>query len=68
MFQSLVEGIMVGVMKYLSYYQDNKDILKNKIDKLKESQEFLEKSGSRAGSKERVRGRIKIVEEIFKPS
>lgn len=64
---ALFEGIMIGVAHNFQYYKENKDILRNNINELKEDENFKHLSGSSSNSRSRVKSRLKRVLEIFAP-
>jgi len=59
------EGITIGVAQNIDKYENNIELLLNKIDELKNDDEFKRFSGSASNSKNRIRNRLKRANEIF---
>jgi uncharacterized protein with ParB-like and HNH nuclease domain len=59
------EGIMVGVAKNISIYENNLELLRTKINQLKGDNEFKRLSGTASNSKSRAKNRLKRANEIF---
>lgn len=64
---SYFDGIMVGLAKELEYYKLNKDQIESKVNELKQNRVFSDNMGSNSGGKTRVKKRIEIALQIFKP-
>lgn len=63
---SLFDCITVGISKYLKRYATERtDIIIEKINNLKNSENFKKASGSASASKSRLIKRIEVAEEIF---
>ncbi len=64
---SLYDAITIGVANNIEAYEKlGSKTLLEKIDELKQSDEFRKYTGSAANSKSRVKSRINIAKEIFK--
>ena len=59
------EGITIGTAQNIETYEQNIELLKEKIDEIKKDQDFKKYSGSASNSKNRVRNRLKRANEIF---
>ncbi|WP_042703199.1 DUF262 domain-containing protein [Methanobrevibacter arboriphilus] len=59
------DGVMIGVSKNVDFYENNLDLLKDKIIELKENEEFKSFSGAGSNTKKKTIGRLKISKEIF---
>lgn len=59
--------IIIGVSYYIDYYEKNIETLKNKVQGLKQSEEFSAISGIKVSSKERNSKRIELAKSFFKP-
>ena len=55
----LYDGIMIGLARNIEEYENNPDLVKNKINELKNNDEFF------SYTDENVMKRIKIADEIF---
>ena len=64
----LYYGIMIGLEKNISFYEDNLELLRIKISELRDDVEFREMySGSQSHNAKNVMGRIDISKKIFTP-
>lgn len=59
------EGITIGVAENLELYRESKELLKERIDELKQDEDFKRCSGSASNSRSRIKNRLKRVEVIF---
>lgn len=59
------EGITIGLAQNFSQYENNKELLKERIQKLKTDNEFRRFSGMSSNSKSRIKNRLKRANEIF---
>lgn len=59
------EGITIGIAQNFNLYKENKELLREKINELKEDLGFKRASGSASNSKSRIKSRLKRVQEIF---
>lgn len=65
---TLYDGIMIGLAKNISFYEDNLELLRIKISELRDDVEFREMySGSQSHNAKNVMGRIDISKKIFTP-
>lgn len=65
---TLYDGIMIGLAKNISFYEDNLELLRIKISELRDDEEFREMySGSQSHNAKNVMGRIDIAKKIFTP-
>lgn len=63
---TLYDGIMVGVSRNINLYEDDIELLRDKVAELKDHEEFsMEYSGSGAHNAKKVMGRINIATEVF---
>ena len=63
---SLYDCVMIGISNNTSKYKETRtDILIEKINELKNSDNFKKASGSKSGSKSRISKRIEVANEIF---
>lgn len=63
---SLYEAITLGIASNIDYYEENAlDLIKEKIDILKNDKNFSQSAGSASHSKTRIMHRVNIAEEIF---
>ncbi len=62
---SLFEGISIGVAQNIEKYKNNKEVLLEKINKIKQDDQFKIYSGTGSNSKSRIRKRLTIAQEIF---
>ena len=64
---SLFEAITVGIALYVDYYEaDGNAQLSQRIEKLKNDEDFEKNMGSASNNKIRIVNRINIAEKIFK--
>lgn len=64
---SLYDCVMMGLSKNIEYYEKERtDLLIEKINKLKESEDFKKASGSASASKSRIIKRIEVADSIFR--
>lgn len=59
------EGIMVGVAQNFKHYENNLDLLRQKINILKQDPDFKKYSGTASNSKSRIKNRLGRALEIF---
>jgi len=59
------EGIMIGVAQNFHLYENNLELLKQRIKELKEDSKFKEYSGTASNSKSRIKKRLTRANEIF---
>lgn len=62
---ALYEGITIGVAQNYSLYENDLELLKKSIEKLKSDAEFKNFSGSASNSKSRIRKRLRRANDIF---
>jgi hypothetical protein len=63
---SLYDCVTIGISKYLQRYSTERtDVIINKIEELKKSENFKKASGSASASKSRIIKRIEVATEIF---
>ena len=62
---ALYEGILIGVAQNYELYKDNKSMLIDRINMLKNDGEFKSFSGSASNSKNRIKRRLTRANEIF---
>lgn len=62
---ALYEGILIGVAQNYELYKDNKSMLIERINMLKNDGEFKSFSGSASNSKNRIKRRLTRANEIF---
>lgn len=62
------EGIILGVAQNIALYEDNIELLKEKIKLLKTDDEFKKASGSASNSRTRIRKRLQRSNTIFSES
>lgn len=59
------EGITIGIAQNIERFRNDNELLKEKINELKEDTDFRRFSGSASNSKSRIRTRLSRVQEIF---
>lgn len=59
------EGITIGIAENIDIYRENENLLKEKIEQLKQDEDFKKYSGSASNSKSRIKNRLKRVDKIF---
>jgi hypothetical protein len=59
------EGILIGVAHNIHLYENNPELLRTKIQDLKEDSNFKKYSGSASNSKSRIKNRLNSVNTIF---
>ncbi|MBW1649685.1 MAG: DUF262 domain-containing protein [Deltaproteobacteria bacterium] len=59
------EGIIIGLAQNIERYDDQIELLKTKINKLKNDEEFKRVSGVASNSKTRIRARLRRANKIF---
>lgn len=63
---SLFDCVTIGISKYITRYSTERtDIIIEKINELKRSENFKKASGSASASKSRIIKRIEVADEIF---
>ena len=63
---SLFDCVTIGISKYLDRYKKERtDVIIEKINELKASENFKKASGSASASKSRIMKRIAVADEIF---
>ncbi|WP_426064028.1 DUF262 domain-containing protein [Flavobacterium sp. DSP2-3-1] len=63
---SLFDCVTIGISKYLNRYKEERtDVIIEKINELKASENFKKASGSASASKSRIMKRIAVADEIF---
>jgi len=62
---AIYEGITIGIAQNIEKYRVNNNLLKAKIEELKVDSYFKKYSGSASNSKNRIKNRLKRVQEIF---
>ncbi len=60
------EGITIAVAQNIHLYRNNKELLIEKINALKEDADFRKYSGTASNSKSRIKNRLRRANEIFK--
>ena len=63
---SLYDGIMIGLAKNINLYENNPSLLEEKINQLKEDEDFYSNMSSLAHNPKKVKARIEIATKIFK--
>ncbi len=59
------EGIMLGIAQNIDQFEENPDLVVEKINELKEDEDFKAYSGSASNSKSRIKKRLTRANEIF---
>ena len=59
------EGITIGIAQNIKKYEENPKLILEKVKKLKEDCDFKKFSGSASNSKNRIKNRLRIANEIF---
>lgn len=59
------EGITIGVAQNIDKYIGNEELLRKRINELKQDENFKKFSGSASNSKNRIKNRLQRVNEIF---
>ena len=62
---ALYEGITIGVAQNFSIYENDLELLRKSIEKLKSDSEFKNFSGSASNSRSRIKKRLRRANEIF---
>jgi hypothetical protein len=62
---SLYDGIIIGVSKNIAYYENHKEEVQDRIERLKGDADFRKYTGSAANSQSRVKKRIEAALNIF---
>ena len=60
------EGILIGLAQNIEKYEASPELLKEKINLLKNDGDFKKFSGVASNSKSRIKNRLKRANEIFK--
>ena len=53
--------------KLIEYYEENIEIMKQKIEELKSNKDFSYNMGSNSGSKSRLQKKVNIALKVFEP-
>ena len=64
---SYFDGVMIGVSRNIEYYEENIEIMKQKIEELKSNKDFSYNMGSNSGSKSRLQKKVNIALKVFGP-
>ena len=64
---SYFDGVMIGVSRNIEYYEENIEIMKQKIEELKSNKDFSYNMGSNSGSKSRLQKKVNIALKVFEP-
>ncbi len=59
------EGITIGIAQNIEKFQENPQLILESVERLKEDEDFKKFSGSASNSKNRIRNRLRIANEIF---
>lgn len=59
------EGIMIGIAQNIEKYESDSNLILERVKKLKEDEDFKKYSGSASNSKNRIKNRLRIANEIF---
>ncbi len=59
------EGIMIGIAQNIEKYESDSKLILGRVEKLKKDEDFKKYSGSASNSKNRIRNRLRIANEIF---
>lgn len=59
------EGVMIGLAQNINIYENNSELLEQKINELKKDETFKNYSGSASNSKSRIKKRLQRANEIF---
>lgn len=59
------EGITIGIAQNIDKYQEDSYLILERVKRLKEDGDFKKYSGSASNSKNRIRNRLRIANEIF---
>ncbi len=62
---SYYDGIMMGVSQNIDFYEKNPNLLKDRINELKESKDFKAFTSAGSNTKKKTMGRIRISKDIF---
>jgi hypothetical protein len=62
---AVFEGITIGLAQNIGFYLGNIELLKSKIDELKNDADFKRFSGISSNSKSRIKARLRRANEIF---